>query len=456
MKMMMISRLLSSSMAACCCAALLLLLPPVVDGAVECTTNEACEAAFWKGSECRKGICSNPFEQGCLYNMLQDEEDMLPSLAKRLQSQVRVCNSEDPPNAAQIGLCVDHSTMASFGNSVDGEMEKDDAVGNMYSDYGEVRILSQNWESGFFSAWILQIILSEILQVPATIETGVATAHLNFYSPTNDFGYGISNDFDAIRTANKAPHSDCTLLQKQNQQQLQSDEDYVACGHVIPEFWASNRVSDLWDNHREGVVDAPEGLGAIGQQGIFVTKFTAEAEPTLLNLLGIAGEANRRKLAETFLRPMTFQDYCQLVSESNCTIPDGVAERPPADESEEQRMHIPDVYTGHFRKTEKNDCDLNPTTCTGHIADFPCGWSSFVKQQAYHHNIAISSDGKEPGSFGYSYSQLVEMVCLLHLLCIFFLFFSRASPLFLPSKLNCPQFIHTNTSMLLRMPPVPT
>ena len=404
---MMRSPLLAYSIAACCAA--LLLLPPVVDAAVECTTNQACETAFWKGSECRQGFCSNPFEKGCLYNMLQDEEDMLPSLAKRIQSQVRVCNSEDPPNAAQIGLCVDHSKMASFGNSVVGQMEKEDAVGNMYSDYGEVRILSQNWESGFFSAWILQIILSEFLQVPATIETGTATAHLNFYSPTNDFGYGTANDWGAIKTANEAPNSDCTLLQKQNHQQLQSDEEYVSCGHVIPEFWPTNRNEVLWDNHREGVVDAPEGLGTIGQQGIFVTKFTAEAEPTLLNLLGIAGEANRRKMAETFLRPTTFQDYCQLVSESNCTVPDGVAERPPAEESEEQRMHIPNVYTGYFRKTEKNDCDLNPTTCTGHIADFPCAWGSYLKQQIYHNNIAVSSDGKEPVSFGYSYSQMVEM-----------------------------------------------
>ena len=40
--------------------------------------------------------------------MLQDEEDMLPSLAKQLQMQVRVCNSEDPPEAAERGLCVDH------------------------------------------------------------------------------------------------------------------------------------------------------------------------------------------------------------------------------------------------------------------------------------------------------------------------------------------------------------
>ena len=140
-----------------------------------------------------------------------------------------------------------------------------------------------------------------------------------------------------------------------------------------------------------------------------VTKFTAQQDPTVLNLLGIAGDANRRKLAETFLRPTTWKDYCDLVSPNNCTTPDDVAQSAPTSEEDYERMFVDGSYTGHFRATDDNDCDANPDTCTGHVADFPCGWVSFVKPQTYYHNIALKSSGKEPHSHGYQYSQLVEM-----------------------------------------------
>ena len=84
-----------------------------------------------------------------------------------------------------------------------------------------------------------------------------------------------------------------------------------------------------------------------------------------------------------FLRPMKYRDYCNLISPNNCTTPDDVALRPPSatlvDSSwlegdtyflKEDGQEIP-TYTGYFHKTEENDCTLNPTTCTGHIADYP-------------------------------------------------------------------------------------
>ena len=37
----------------------------------------------------------------------------------------------------------------------------------------EIRIFAYDWESSLFQAWILQILLSELLDIPATIETGV-------------------------------------------------------------------------------------------------------------------------------------------------------------------------------------------------------------------------------------------------------------------------------------------
>jgi hypothetical protein len=72
-------------------------------------------------------------------------------------------------------------------------------------------------------------------------------------------------------------------------------------------------------------------------------------------------------------------------------------------------MFVEGLYTGHFRKTEENDCDKYPLNCTGHIADYPNGWSSHVLQQAYHLHIPVKSSGSEQGAEGYSYSQLKEI-----------------------------------------------
>jgi hypothetical protein len=239
-------------------------------------TYNPCEELLFKGSECRDGFCSNPFEKGCLNTLLQEEfgvaggddqpvdpQTLLPSLARRLRNEIRVCNSEDTPDAIARGICVDHTTIEH----------------KLFDEYVEVRILSQNWESAFFSAWLMQILLTEVLRVPTTIESGTADAKVNFYSPTNDLGYGVANDWSAIETANAAPNGDCTrkgeskdddddAQQTQSPNATQEEGDgYQSCGHVITELWGDTK--DLWIKHREGISDAPEGLGAIGAQALF-------------------------------------------------------------------------------------------------------------------------------------------------------------------------------------------
>jgi hypothetical protein len=42
------------------------------------------------------------------------------------------------------------------------------------------------------------------------------------------------------------------------------------------------------------------------------------------------------------------------------------------------------------------------------IFSYPCGWSSYSEQIAYHLDIALESDGPEPGSGGYTYQQMME------------------------------------------------
>jgi hypothetical protein len=141
-----------------------------------------------------------------------------------------------------------------------------------------------------------------------------------------------------------------------------------------------------------------------------VTKFTVEKDPSLSSYVGLQGDEHRKKLAETFLRPTTWWQYCNEVSIDGCATDDGIASRPPAAaDGENDRMFVEVLYTGHFRATDKNDCVKHNATCTGHIADYPCGWTSPVVGQLYCLNIALESNGAEVGSGGYTYQQLVDM-----------------------------------------------
>ena len=138
---------------------------------------------------------SNPYTSGCLH-------------MKELVSQIRVCNSEDPLDASTSG------TICQIPNV----------------DYMEIRIFADNWDSVTFEAWILQIILSELLDVPTTIEAGSYEGSLNFYHPDAPMEYGTSlSDNDALIFAYGI--GDCRNVNKE------STATYKACAHFEPERW---------------------------------------------------------------------------------------------------------------------------------------------------------------------------------------------------------------------------
>ena len=64
----------------------------------------------------------------------------------------------------------------------------------------------------------------------------------------------------------------------------------------------------------------------------------------------------------------------------------------------------------HFRKTDANNCTLNPITCTGHVVDYACDWSSYVEPNFYHLNIALLGDVHEEGARGYQAWQIAEIM----------------------------------------------
>eukprot|EP00542_Grammatophora_oceanica_P022352 CAMPEP_0194051936 /NCGR_PEP_ID=MMETSP0009_2-20130614/43127_1 /TAXON_ID=210454 /ORGANISM="Grammatophora oceanica, Strain CCMP 410" /LENGTH=895 /DNA_ID=CAMNT_0038699265 /DNA_START=192 /DNA_END=2879 /DNA_ORIENTATION=+ len=304
-------------------------------------------------------------------------------LAQRMKpagwTKIRVCNSEDDSAASDHDYC----------------RQPNEGLEHM-----EIRIFAQNWEAAAFETWVLQIILSELLDIPATVETGTATGRLNFYDPAAQFVFGRANDYDAIRRANE--YEDCRRVVQQEPSAGDDDEQYESCAHVILEVWANGHLHAIQELEEAGVIEPTTSLGSLAGEGWFIPKFTAERDPSLMTYLGIRGEKNRRKLAETFLRPTTWGDYCDLVSVDNCTTADDVASRAPLDEMERDRMFVRDLYIGHFRATEANNCTLHPTNCSGHIADYPCGWSSYVETQVYHLGIALKA-------VRYSYTQLKDL-----------------------------------------------
>jgi hypothetical protein len=166
-----------------------------------CSSDDLCENMIRKGSYCLQpeGVCSNPFQQGCLQTLLPER-----NFGKR------TCNSDDPPDAVDK-VCLESDFQ-----------------------YPEIRIHNGDWESSIFLAWIMQILLMEILEVPVTIGLGQNTQKESFYGPDNSFPYSTTSyPFDALKTANEV--KDCRMTQ----------ED---CAHVMVEVWNSqlrdwNKVS---------------------------------------------------------------------------------------------------------------------------------------------------------------------------------------------------------------------
>lgn len=235
-----------------------------------------------------------------------------------------------------------------------------------FEEYMEIRIGAGNWDSATALSWLLQIVLSEIVGVPVSIETAASTSSRDFYDVN---GARIDNDSGVnptVALAKATAVQDCLAVTQNKRKQSQGE--YAPCAHFITEAWGIDEYLI-----RDEIVEPPQALGVLGTEAWFVTKFTAHAYPELVSYHGLGKPENRELLAELFQRPTTWGDYCAQVSATNCTTPDETAQRPPANEVEANRMFAQGVYTGHFRPTEANNCTVFPDNCTGHFANFPCG-----------------------------------------------------------------------------------
>jgi hypothetical protein len=243
-------------------------------------------------------------------------------------------------------------------------------------------------------SWIIQVFLSEFLQVPTTVGMNNEDApQASFYAPDMPMSYSAkAYAWEELVTANEFG-GQCEL----------TDKD---CVHVLPEVWkgqakTSNKYMD------EGHIDQVSWGGEVGKMSWYIPVHTAKQYPGLTSYHGLTGQ--RERLASIFNRPTSWKDYCEFYSPTNCTKDDGVAVRVPGDEDEDAKYFQKGWYTGFFRPTEKNDCSVNPDTCTGHIVDSPCQWDSAVFAQTYWNDIALESDGPLAENKGYSYNQMIDI-----------------------------------------------
>jgi hypothetical protein len=258
-------------------------------------------------------------------------------------------------------------------------------------DYPEVRIHNGNWESSIFLSWIMQIILMEVLQVPATVGlTTNTTAISSFYAVENTLEYSAeAYPFDALQDG-----VDC---------QTKSEP----CIQVMPEVW--NGQQHEWSRAvKAGYMEPVEGNGAVGKGSIYIPKFAAVQDPTLVSVYGLQGEASRHKLAELFRKPLTWLEYCRDVSPSQCED-DPVAAFYPSTNEQELHYHHPQFFPGYFHSPPENNCTQNPTNCTGYVVQPPCDWSTNVDAQLYWNEIYLTPDGPVRPNGGYEYKSMVEI-----------------------------------------------
>eukprot|EP00934_Nitzschia_sp_Nitz4_P008847 Nitzschia sp. Nitz4//scaffold124_size66437//58765//65003//NITZ4_006121-RA/size66437-processed-gene-0.51-mRNA-1//-1//CDS//3329534582//8837//frame0 len=332
-----------------------------VTAEVSCETDEFCRDLYNTSQVvclAASKTCSNPFRPGCL--------------ATKLGEPKRVCNSDD---GGDTTYCQDAT----------------------FEHYLEFRIHNGNWESSIILAWIYQILLSEFAGVPATVGlNNNVSAISSFYSPWNVVAPSeIAYPYDALLRSNEVV--DCSLTGEN-------------CVHLLPEVWAGQEV-DFLPLVRNESIEHPVRNGLLGRSGLQIPAISAAEYPQLAIWHGLAGEENRQFLAETFLRPTSWLEYCTEVSPSECmNASDSVASRFPL--SEEEDMYFSQgLFTGFFRATDANNCTANPTTCTGHVVTPPCSWSVPIDSQLYWNDIVgLERDGSLPYHLGgYLDSQMIQI-----------------------------------------------
>ncbi len=160
-------------------------------------------------------------------------------------------------------------------------------------------------------------------------------------------------------------------------------------------------------NAENGIILQSESSGYSARIGYYVPLHIMESHGSFASYYGFQGEENKQKVAETFKTPTNWTDYCNLVSESNCTIDDGIAKRYPETTEEGSSYFVEDAYIGHFRTTFQNNCTEN-VNCTGSAVMYKCDASVYADNQFYWNDIRLTPDGTLRAG-GYEHSHMLQI-----------------------------------------------
>lgn len=333
----------------------------VAHAAISCTSDSFCQDIYNSSDTiCLEDskTCSNPFQRGCLATKLGDG------------FKTRICNSDDR-YVHEGGPCRPADLL-----------------------YPEIRVHQGNWDTAVFHAWIYQILMMEIVDVPTTVGlTTNITSISSFYAQEPTFPYSsTAYPFQALAKGNQV--GECATTDQ-------------PCLHILPEVWAGQE-SVYYPLIQEHVIEPDSANGLLGKNGMHVPTFTLQQYPSLGNWFGLSGEDKRELLASIFKRPTTWKDYCLEVSTTNCTS-DSAAVRFPS--TEEEDLYFADgLFIGHFRDTAKNNCTANPNTCSGHLVRPLCSWSVQVDQLLFWNGIVgLESDGPIAPTNSYNDESMVQI-----------------------------------------------
>ena len=204
---------------ALCLLAVICCIQHTVKAGVPCTSNIDCKSKLITAGDsvCEDGFCTNPFQSGCLQTMAKQygnkKEFRIPGVFDR----IRICNSDD-------NLIKDEAVKAEFCRQPD------------YFSYDEIRISPSNWESAIIISWVYQILLTELLDVPVTMEHGDGmNGKGSFYDRKNNFVY-VKSAFE------KEIH---TTLWKSDELDGDCSKTTDPCAHILPEVWDSSLDPEL-------------------------------------------------------------------------------------------------------------------------------------------------------------------------------------------------------------------
>jgi hypothetical protein len=124
----------------------------------------------------------------------------------------------------------------------------------------ELRLFGANWESAIMEVSLLQIVLSELVGVPTSVETGTAAGRINLYDPFNSYQYGNVDDLASLTRANAV--GDCRMLRTATAaaagdriSAAATCGQYEACAHVATEIW-DPLAANVQENIYNGTVES--------------------------------------------------------------------------------------------------------------------------------------------------------------------------------------------------------